>query len=648
MTDGERRLASIMFTDMVGYTALGQRNESLSLALVDEQRRLVRPILARHSGREVKTIGDAFLVEFPDALDSIRCAYDIQRATREFNVSLPTEQRIHLRVGLHLGDVVESGGDISGDAVNIASRVVPLAEDGGVCLTRQVYDQVENKFELSMVSLGRKSMKNVTEPIEVFKVTMPWEEPATQKEVTHAAPNRIAILPFVNFSPDPGDDYLANGMTEEIISTVSGISGLSVISRTSVMGYKGTTKKVNEIGSELNVGSVLEGSFRKSGDRIRVTAQLVDVAGDRHLWSQNYDRKLDDVFEVQSDVARQVAEALRVRILTPELERIGRRPTESTEAYSLYLKGRSLWNRRGLEDLKTASEYFRLSLREDPGFALGYAGLADCHLMLSVDWNLDSDTNLVGATEMVAKALALDPNMAEAHTTKGMLLLGECKLREAEEAMKKAIELKPSYATAHQWYMQVLVSQLRWDEAQREIEKAVELDPLSPIINDNLGKYFFWKRDFAKSIEPFRRAVELGLKGAHADLASSYGMMEMYEDMRREAAVYVEALQYTIPMVRLMSDAMIAYFEDGDRLRELLPEMEAHFQNLGMNAYWIAATHFHLGDKDKGFEWLERSYARKEGPVFVLIDPEFDEVRDDPRYLDFLRKIGLDSSGRPS
>lgn len=243
-----------MFTDMVGYTALGQRNEPLSLTILEEQRKLIRPILFRHEGREVKTIGDAFLVEFPNALEAVRCAYDIQRSAREFNIPLSEERRIHLRIGVHLGDVVGSGGDISGDAVNVASRIEPLAEDGGVCISRQVYDQVKNKLDLPLLSLGLKSLKNVTEPVEIFKMVMPWAEeripPSTQFEK-----RRIAVLPFANISPDPQDEYFADGMTEEFISTISKIGGLKVIARTSVMGYKGESKKIDEIARELGVGA---------------------------------------------------------------------------------------------------------------------------------------------------------------------------------------------------------------------------------------------------------------------------------------------------------------------------------------------------------------------------------------------------------
>src|SRR5438445_3481247 len=283
-----------MFTDMVGYTTLGQKSESLSLALVDEQRKLIRPILNKHDGREVKTMGDSFLVEFSSALNAVRCAYDIQRAAREFNISLPLERRVHLRVGVHLGDVLNSQGDISGDAVNVASRINYLADDGGVCLTRQVYDHVQNKFELPLKSLGPQSLKNVNAPVETYRMEMPWDETrATQP--TELDKRRIAVLPFANMSPDPADEYFADGLTEELISKLSLVKGLRVIARTSVMSYKKKDKRISEIGAEPGVGSIVEGSFRKAGNKIRVTTQLIDVRDDQHVWAQSYDSNCDDV-----------------------------------------------------------------------------------------------------------------------------------------------------------------------------------------------------------------------------------------------------------------------------------------------------------------------------------------------------------------
>lgn len=365
MSHVERRLAAIMFTDMVGYTALGQRDESVSLALLKEQRKLVRSILNRHNGREVKTMGDAFLIEFPSALEAVRCAYDIQRAIREYNISLPEERRVHLRVGIHLGDVVELVGDISGDAVNVASRIESLAEDGGVCLTRQVYDHVHNKFELPLLTLGLKSLKNVSSPVEVYRIEMPWELQKTAQRA-ELDRKRIAVMPFANISPDPDDEYFADGLTEEMIARLSRLSGLDVIARTSIMNYKKREKNAAEIGRELSAGTLLEGSVRKAGNKIRVTVQLINSNSEGHLWAENYDRNLDDIFAVQSDIAEQVAHALEVQLLPRVRSDIEKRPTVSVDAYTLYLKGRHIWFEWTPSAFKKALKYFERAIQLDP------------------------------------------------------------------------------------------------------------------------------------------------------------------------------------------------------------------------------------------------------------------------------------------
>ncbi len=632
-----------MFTDIVGYTALGQRNESLSLELVGEQRREIRRVLKDHNGREVKTMGDAFLVEFPSALDAVRCAYDIQRVIRESNFSVSDDRKVHLRIGVHLGDVMELEGDISGDAVNVASRIEPLAEDGGVCMSRQVYDHVQNKFDLPIVSVGVKTLKNVNTPMEVFKILMPWERERPNASVPLDS-KRIAILPFANMSPDPKDSYFADGVTEELISTISNISGLQVISRTSVMGYKGANKRIPEIGQELKVGSVLEGSIRKADSFVRITAQLVDVNTDRHLWSQSYDRELKNVFALQSEIAKNVADSLRVKILTPETEQIDRRLTENTTAYDLYLKGRSHWNKRGIEDVKKAMQYFELSVHEDPDFVLGYVGQADCCLVLRKNWSLDPEANLEKAREMVAKALRLNPELAEAHATNALILQEEYHLQEAEGEFRKSIELKPNYASAHQWYSILLRDQLRWNEGLEQISRSLDLDPLSPIITLNIGLLHFAKRDYPKSLEPFKRAADMKLAAAHTLLAATYGCMKMFDDMKREAAIFVELVQKMYPLARTGMDATIACLEDDlQTLKGLLPMLETNLEESLTDAYGIACFHFHLRENDEGFEWLERSYARRESSLMRLRwDWDFDRVRDDPRYLDMLKRVGFD------
>ena len=656
MSQGERRLAAIMFTDMVGYTTLGQKSESLSLALVDEQRKLIRPILNKHDGREVKTMGDSFLVEFSSALNAVRCAYDIQRAAREFNISLPVERRVHLRVGVHLGDVLNSQGDISGDAVNVASRINYLADDGGVCLTRQVYDHVQNKFELPLKSLGPQSLKNVNAPVEVYRMEMPWDEKrATQP--TELDKRRIAVLPFANMSPDPADEYFADGLTEELISKLSLVKGLRVIARTSVMSYKNKDKRISEIGAELGVGSIVEGSFRKAGNKIRVTTQLIDVRDDQHVWAQSYDRNLDDVFAVQTDIAKQVSDTLKVKILEAEIDWIDRKPTESTEAYTLYLRGRYHFNRRGVEDIVKASEYFGQAVREDERFALGYVGLADCYAVLS-NIGIDSGANHQKAKIAAAKGLELDGDLAEAHATRGLILLQEFNLREAEEEFRKAIELKPNYASAHHWYARLLVSKLSWDEALKQIERAVELDPFSQVINLNHAHYYRRRGDYDKALELYKKAAELdpNFAMAHFDLAVIYGRMKRRADMKLEAKIAIERgtreAKIAVGLGRgtyhrpvKILDALVAYFDnDQEKVRKLLAELESHFgEPLAISALQAAGLHFSLGENEKGFEWLEKSYSRKEDDLlYIRTDELFDGIRSDPRYQDLLKRIGLE------
>jgi TolB-like protein/class 3 adenylate cyclase len=640
-----------MYTDIVGYTALTQSDEEQTLAVLERHNRLLRPIFPRFHGREVKAIGDSFLVEFESALDATNCAVEVQRLLHDYNISSRDEWKITLRIGIHLGDVVRSGSDILGDAVNIASRLQPLAEPEGVCISEQVYDQVRNKVPQALVKLEPHDLKGVRFQVDVYKVVMPWEHQSSTKETALLPRDRIAILPFANMSPDPNDEYFADSITDEIITTVSGISGLSVISRTSAMVYKGASKRLGEIGRELGVGSILEGSFKKAGNRIRVTTQLIDVAADKHLWAQNYDRNLDDVFEVQSDVAKQVAEALRVRILAPERERIEKKPTESTSAYAIYLRGRYYWNLRGMgsggasrENLKNALMCFEQAVAEDPRFALGYVGEADCCVALRDNYGVEREANMQRAKEMVDKALELDPDLAEVHATRGLVLEREFRFKDAESELRKAIELKPSYAVAHYWYYGLLLSELRWEEAREQLEKALELDPLSPVFNGSLPWLYFFKRDYGKALELFKKGIELGLPQRQM-VAHIYGMMKNHDEVRREWAAWVELQQSSWPFARKWADFYIAYFEnDRERCRRLLPELESHFgKEMELPAIYVAHAYFCAGENDKGFDWLERSYSRREaGLVEMRLWPELDGIRNDPRYLDLLKRLGLD------
>lgn len=301
-----------MFTDIVGFSSLTQKNERLALELLEEHRKIVRPIIASHNGHEIKTIGDAFLIEFGSALEATQCAIDVQKSLHDYHQRSTAERRIHLRVGVHVGDVVQRQSDILGDAVNIASRIEPLAEADGICISEQVYAQVRNKLDCQIEELGPHELKNIDYPVNVYRILPPWEDSAMAQ--VRLDRKRVAVLPFLNISPDPNDAYFADGLTEELMVRLSSISGLKVIARTSIMRYKGTSKSVREIGKELESGSVLEGSVRKAVNRLRVTAQLIDATTQEHLWAQNYDRDLEDVFAIQTEVAENVSNALKTQL----------------------------------------------------------------------------------------------------------------------------------------------------------------------------------------------------------------------------------------------------------------------------------------------------------------------------------------------
>jgi adenylate cyclase len=360
-----------MFTDLVGYSSMTSVDEGRALKLLEDHRNLLQPIFEKYRGTVVKTMGDGFLVEFASAVEAVNCAVQAQDEIRQVNQRQQNE-RVLARIGIHVGDVVHSGGDTLGDAVNVAARLQPLASAGGICVTRQVVDQVQGRLHYKLNRLGVRELKNIRHPIELFTVEVP--KGPTESEEPTLDPRRIAILPFANLSADPNDKYFADGMTEELISTVSRIGELSVISRTSVMRYRDTMTPIGEIGRELLAGTLLEGSVRKAGNKVRITTQLIDAKNDKHLWSQSYDRDLTDIFAIQGDIADKVAEALKVRLLSSEKAALDKKPTGNPESYTLYLKGRFLWNERTREGVKKAIRYFEEATRLDPNFALAYSG----------------------------------------------------------------------------------------------------------------------------------------------------------------------------------------------------------------------------------------------------------------------------------
>jgi adenylate cyclase len=630
-----------MFTDMVGYTALGQRHETLSLALVEEERKLVRPILAKHNGKEVKTIGDAFFIEFPSALDATRCAYDIQRATRELNFSLPEERRVHLRIGVHLGDVVEAGGDVSGDAVNVASRIESLSDDGGVCLTRQVYDHVHNKFELPMKSLGMRPLRNVLEAMEVFKMEMPWRA-EKDASATSTDSKRIAVLPFTNISPDPEDEYFADGMTEELIDRLSQVKELKVIARTSVMGYKRKEKKAYEIGRELGVGTLVEGSVRKAGNRVRVTVQLIAAISEEHLWSSRYDKDLNDIFAIQSEIAENVTKELRVHLVDSVKRTLEGRPTESTEAYTLYLKGKYYWNERTKSSVEKGVEYLRKAIQVDPNFGLAYSEMADAYVILGDYSMIPPEEARAKVQEFATKALEVDARLSDPHAALGFVHERSFRWADSEKEFQLALALNPNSATARHFHALHLFFQGMIEPAIAEWRKALELDPLSLILRLDLGFALVRAGRKEEGLALLKGAIEMNDASGigHILLAWGYFSAGMGVEAVEEAkkAVSIEDREENLAVLASMYAKAGRIKESTMILDRLLAIREPQY----FDPFIIAQVYGSLGDEDNALKWLARAINEKSARATrIKVTPAFDSFRDDPKFKTLIEKIGL-------
>jgi adenylate cyclase len=646
MSGEQRRLAAVMFTDIVGYSSLTQKNERLALELLEEHRKIVRPIIARHNGREIKTIGDAFLIEFESALEATQCAIDVQKSLHAYNQRSRVEKQIHLRIGIHLGDVIQRQNDILGDAVNIASRIEPLAESDGICISQQVYDQVRNKIECSIEDLGPHQLKNIDYPIDVYRILSHEKHDTVKSSLDR---KRIAILPFLNISPDPNDAYFADGLTEELTVRLSNISGLRVIARTSAMRFRGAGKGIGEIGNELRAGTVLEGSVRKAANKLRVTAQLIDASSEEHLWAQTYDRELEDVFAIQAEVAQNVVDALKTQMLGRERKHIEKKPTEDIGAYTLYLKGRYYWNERSRDALEKAIKYFEEAIRRDPGFAPAYSGLTDSYIVLVGHGYLLPSEGYPKAKEAARKALDLDETLAEAHTSLGSILSHEWDWVGAEREFAKAVRANPNYATAHHWYSIHLMTVGRLDEAIKELKIAEELDPLSPMIHTYAGQLYFYARQYDIAMKEFGKALELdpNFVPAHGNRADLYLVKSMFDEALAELKWLLPALPSAMGEMleahfRSYVCAMSGGTEEAKRIILECEEKIAHErdedidQNVMTN---FAIIHSKLGDKDRALEWLRRCFeVRAITPYEVKLNPEFDEINSDPRFEELMNE----------
>ncbi len=454
---------------------------------------------------------------------------------------------------------------------------------------------------------------------------------------------RIAVLPFSNMSPDPNDEYFAEGITEELIATISKIREVSVVSRTSMMQYRKNPKPIRDVAEELQAGTILEGSVRKAGNKVRVTIQLVDAAQDKYEWAESYDRGLEDIFAIQSDISQNVAGVLKVQLLANERQRLQNVPTRDVEAYTLFLKGRIHLDERTLQGFQKAIRYFEEAIKRDPRYASAYSGLADCYNLLEM-WGFWSP-QVAGpkAMEYAVKALEMDDTLAEAHTSMALCLAHmKWDWKGAEREYRRALDLNPSYANGHLWYAHtVLQPQRRWDEAIREMREAGELDPFSPIIATTRARILFLAGRREEAVGQFRLALKMDPEFwfAHAEFGAALvsmsstneGMAEIEKAVKLSGHEWAKAeLAYAYMAGKRRTDA-----------ESILRELKEISSQRYVAGTVIAMVHGVLGEKDAAFEWLNKAVQEGTSSISLLSGPMFDGLRTDPRFQKVLERIGL-------
>ena len=635
----ERRLAAIVYTDIVGYTSLSQQDEGAALRLVQEQERLAQALLPIHHGRKVKSIGDGLLLEFPDALEAVEFSIDLQRHLYDRNARTRT-QTLQVRIGIHLGDVEGFGRDILGDSVNVASRIYPLAEPGGVCLSEPVCSQVRKKVAYQFERLGPETLKGVLETVDVYRVVLPWaEEVAAPRE---AALPRIAVIPLTNMSPDPADEYFADGLTEELISTISKVRDINVISRTSVMQYKAHPKRVAEIGRELGVGTILEGSVRKAGNKVRITVQLIDSASDKHLWAESYDRDLEDIFSIQTEIADKVAGSLRTHLLGEQRVNDLRIGTKDSEAYTLLLKGRFYLHRWDELSVRTGISYFEQAIAADPRYAAAYAALAGAYQQLLTLEAIDSTEGNRRIEECAQQALLFDGETAEARVMAAVVLTNRYDWDAAEIEVRKALDLDPNLASAHINLAVLLGVRGNLSGCLVEIDQALRLDPASVGAIQLAGTFHLYARDYEQAIRLLQHALELDRMDFRA--LHNLGLAHIQVGQLEEGLEELTRAATSSGPRRQDACLAYAYCKAGktEEASRLLDELLHPVHGERIPAVAVAGIYNVLGETDRAVEWLERAFTeRARQLMYITWDFVFDDLRDDPRFRSLLRRMNL-------
>jgi TolB-like protein/Tfp pilus assembly protein PilF len=678
-------IGHVLFIDIVGYSKLLINEQSEQIQTLKEIVRGTEQFrLAEAEGKLLRLpTGDGGALVFRNSPEApVLCAVEISK-------ELKNHPELRVRMGIHSGPVKEvtdlnEQANIAGAGINIAQRVMDCGDTGHILLSKRVADDLEQypQWRSLLHDLGECEVKHgvpigvvnfssdeignpqVPKKFQVLKkhrARARWTAIATAllllagivgafvivskksaQSISTIPEKSIAVLPFESLSEEKANAYFTDGIQEEILTRLAKIADLKVISRTSTQQFQSKPANLSEIAKQLGVANILEGSVQRSADQVRVNVQLIKAATDAHLWADTFDRKLTDIFAVESDIATTIAETLQAKLTGSEKTAIAKRPTANPEAYELYLKGRFFWNKRTGADLRTAIEYFNQALSKDPSYALAYAGLADSYGLLELYGAASPADSFPQAKAAAKKALELDDTLAEAHTSLASVLNDyDFDFEQSLKEFERAIQLNPNYATAHHWYSSNLVALGQFDRAVAEGKRAVELDPLSLVINATLGNDYFVARRYDEAIAQLHKTIKMDPRFylAHWTLGQVW---QLKGNLNEAIAEYRKAVELNDdPYVLALLGQAYARAGQQEEAQKILARLSEEAKSRYVHAYSFALIYLALGDKERAIDEMERAYReRAAGDVFFIkVDPLLDGLRGNPRFEALMQKV---------
>ena len=671
-----RQLAAIMFTDIVGYTALMGSDDKKAFALLNKNRQLQKPIIESFGGRWIKEMGDGVIASFNTASDALAAAKKIQEACH-------ADADFQLRIGIHLGEVVFENDDVFGDGVNIASRIESLGIAGSVLLSKAVRDQVKNNSDFQLDSLGSFDFKNVSEPMEVFalanpgfavprreemqgKLKLPHKKSNTLKWIILAAfiivvsfavwflkgqmkdsgetgDQSIAVLAFVDMSQGKDQEYFSDGLSENTLDLLAKVPGLKVIGRTSSFSFKGKNEDLRVIGEKLGAANILEGSVQTDGNTVRITAQLIRAADGIHLWSGKFDRELKDIFAIQDEISLAILKAVKVELVGGEKDAVLKKYTDNVEAYQLYLQGRFHLNKFNPNDFIKAIEYFDKAIAIDPAYAIAYADKAFCYMNLRDFGWMPSEKSMPQAIEAAQRAMQLDDQIAESQLAVGRIKLHwEWNIQEAMKNFENALDINPNSADAHVQlgFCEVLLG--HYKEGMNHANMAQNLDPISILNMTYISSIVWTVGDYALLLEKGKEIIQLAPNffTGHLWAGAAYQMLGRSD----EALIEFKLAAKLDPTVSSLSSLGKAYALQGEKeqARQIIEEMKDAGAEIYDN-YNLGLVYGSIGESDSAFYHLNKAIEDKQGTILWLKNnlSVFTKLSDDPRAVALYKKIGI-------